>query len=210
MSTEALTELPSQRPHSGGSTLGADCSPNCPSSNSTDTQSGCNTKQCRGCGETQPIDQFTFTSDGYRRHFCRACRTKNRKRWEAENRKKLTDSKREWYRKNSEQQRAYAKARRLAHPEKFADYRRRRGTGIALGEYDKLLAAQGGKCAVCGREPPVQKRPLGVDHCHATGKIRGLLCNCCNTAIGSCQDDPEVLRSAAAYLERYRETTTSS
>lgn len=60
-----------------------------------------------------------------------------------------------------------------------AAYRSR--TGITIDEYDARLAKQGGGCAVCGRPP--KTRRLHVDHDHATGAIRGLLCYRCNRAI---------------------------
>ena len=76
--------------------------------------------------------------------------------------------------------------------------------GITLAEYDALLAAQHGVCAICG-EPPSNNpkhwggKKLAVDHCHDTGKVRGLLCNGCNTAIGHLAAESVAL-SAARYL----------
>jgi hypothetical protein len=56
------------------------------------------------------------------------------------------------------------------------------------------------RCAIC---LGFMKR-ANVDHCHETGKRRGLLCSGCNTAIGKLKDDPEVLRRAADYIESYQ------
>lgn len=80
--------------------------------------------------------------------------------------------------------------------------------GLTPEEYDELLAAQGGVCAIC-RQPetttdPRSQRPyvrLPVDHCHETGRVRGLLCHRCNRAIGLLRDDVDLLRAAIAYLE---------
>lgn len=71
--------------------------------------------------------------------------------------------------------------------------------GLAREHYARMLTAQGGRCALCGRESG--SRALAVDHDHATGRIRGLLCSPCNTGIGGLRDDPEMLRRAIAYLE---------
>lgn len=77
--------------------------------------------------------------------------------------------------------------------------------GISQQEYEALLAAQGARCAICGSPdwPGKDNRPH-VDHCHATGKIRGLLCGKCNAGLGNYDDDPARLRAAADYLEASR------
>ncbi len=59
-----------------------------------------------------------------------------------------------------------------------------------------MLEAQQGKCAICGRDDV----PLVVDHNHATGKVRGMLCNQCNTMIGYCRESIDILVRGAAYL----------
>jgi hypothetical protein len=74
--------------------------------------------------------------------------------------------------------------------------------GITLEQYDEMLVAQGGVCAVCKREPR-DDISLHVDHDHATGVIRGLLCFRCNNSLGDLGDDPEVMQAAALYLLRY-------
>ena len=67
--------------------------------------------------------------------------------------------------------------------------------GLTLAEHDTLAASQGGLCAICGRE-----RPLRVDHDHATGVIRGLLCHNCNVALGLLGEDAQVISLAAQYV----------
>jgi hypothetical protein len=62
--------------------------------------------------------------------------------------------------------------------------------------------AQGGLCAICQREEAVVGR-LVIDHDHATGRVRRLLCNRCNLALGLLDDDPTRLEAAAAYLWKY-------
>lgn len=71
--------------------------------------------------------------------------------------------------------------------------------GLTPEYYGLLLRAQKGVCAICG-EPP-KKRRLAIDHCHKTGRIRGLLCGRCNTGIGNLRENPRVLRAAIAYLQ---------
>ena len=69
--------------------------------------------------------------------------------------------------------------------------------GITLEDFDLMLTRQHGVCAICRTKPPER---LSVDHCHATGKVRGLLCSKCNCGLGFFRDEPRRLRAAAKYL----------
>ena len=71
--------------------------------------------------------------------------------------------------------------------------------GITLAEYTAMLDAQSGRCKICNSLPG--KRSLCVDHCHTTGKIRGLLCDSCNRGLGLMKDSAQILFSAIGYLE---------
>jgi hypothetical protein len=73
--------------------------------------------------------------------------------------------------------------------------------GITIEQYDRLFAEQGGRCAICRRE---QANWLSMDHDHASGEKRGLLCKPCNLGLGNFRDDPEVLIAAARYLQSTR------
>ena len=90
-------------------------------------------------------------------------------------------------------------ARRKQYPMDHRRHRLKRDYGLSLKQYDQMLAMQDGRCAICGNPP--EGRVLCVDHSHETGKVRGLLCHHCNTALGMCKDDPGLLRKAAEYLE---------
>lgn len=75
------------------------------------------------------------------------------------------------------------------------------GYGISLAEYEILIAENGYNCAICkGRGK--SKESLHIDHNHNTGKVRGLLCKRCNTALGYFDDNPDSLNSAAEYLRQ--------
>lgn len=104
----------------------------------------------------------------------------------------------------SASQRIHQNEYRKRHP-RIGEWRKRDKLkskfGISLEEYNGLLQRQGGACAICGVLPI--SRSLAVDHDHATKRIRGLLCTKCNIALGYMNDDPEVLRKAASYLEMF-------
>jgi len=78
---------------------------------------------------------------------------------------------------------------------------RKRRPAVTREEYDRRFAEQKGICAICGN-PPREGRRLSIDHCHDTNRIRGLLCDRCNTAIGLLKDNTATLKAAIEYLER--------
>ena len=71
--------------------------------------------------------------------------------------------------------------------------------GISLNQYKEMFDDQFGVCAVCG-SGPTTKKSLSVDHNHKTGKVRGLLCGNCNTAIGLFKENLNLLISSYEYL----------
>ena len=73
---------------------------------------------------------------------------------------------------------------------------------MTVEQYDEMLAAQDGGCAICSR-PPTPGISLHVDHDHETGAIRRLLCFLCNNLLGDAGDDPALLEKAAAYLHAH-------
>lgn len=95
---------------------------------------------------------------------------------------------------------AECKNRSPKHREKH--YKRK--YGITPADYDAMLTAQGGTCALCDATPETQRAKyttyFHVDHCHDTGRVRGLLCGEHNLMIGRFNDDPVLLRKAADYI----------
>src|SRR5437762_2483969 len=166
-----------------------------------------------------------------RRAYQKAWRAKNRERlkqyrdeWREANREKLnayararyksTDRKeyrRAYYAKNKTRIRALHRGYYEAHKDywrgKTRGYARTaqlKKYGLTYAAYDAILADQHGVCAICQRpERPRKEKPmrLAVDHHHKTGKVRGLLCRSCNTAI-AILDDADLLAKAAAYIRR--------
>lgn len=109
----------------------------------------------------------------------------------------------------------FQRNRRRSNPnQKHADRRfnLRYKFGIELDEYNNLLKKQGGLCAICKRPEQAcvegRSKYLAIDHCHTTGRNRGLLCSRCNIAIGNFGDSIETLKSAIRYLQQHTQTQT--
>ena len=76
--------------------------------------------------------------------------------------------------------------------------------GITEADFERMKVEQGEVCKICGG-PPNGKGTFHVDHDHKTGKIRGLLCHKCNTALGLFNDDPSLMAKAAEYVQYVQE-----
>jgi hypothetical protein len=76
--------------------------------------------------------------------------------------------------------------------------------GLDYETFAELTESQGGVCAICGQPPKTASQPLFVDHDHATGDVRGLLCRTCNTGLGMLGDTVDGLNAALSYLARYQ------
>lgn len=96
-----------------------------------------------------------------------------------------------------------ARQRPAAVERSHADHYRRT-FGISLEEHAAMLEAQGGRCAICRSDKPGGRGRFAVDHCHSSGRVRGLLCVACNAGLGQFRDDPDLLRAAVAYLAVHR------
>ncbi|MGW2082299.1 endonuclease VII domain-containing protein [Streptomyces sp. NPDC001939] len=127
-------------------------------------------RACRTCDEVKAADDF-YRHQGRRRPHCKECMlARDRERYQATNGR-----------------------------EKVFRQSLKRHYGITLEQYNEMAAAQNHRCALCGEEPETERR-MHVDHDHATGQIRALLCHHCNLLLGNAKDSPDRLRQAIAYL----------
>lgn len=128
---------------------------------------------------------------------------------------------RAYYAKNKKRIQAQMKAserlRRQADPEAFRREKRnselKHDYGITIDDYDRMLREQGDCCKICGSKDPKSSRGLrifSVDHCHKTGRVRGLLCVLCNTSLGGFKDDLAILERAVQYLREYEDVPLRS
>jgi len=82
-------------------------------------------------------------------------------------------------------------------------YRKLRIYGLSAERQEEMEAEQGRKCAICRSDFGTGVHYCHVDHCHATGKVRGLLCPKCNRGLGHFKDNIENMRAALRYLEEH-------
>lgn len=153
---------------------------------------------CKKCEVAKPVDEFTkHKGCRYgRQSRCKSCRA-----IESESH----------YRANSGRKRETQRAWRERNPDNYAKRSRERhllnAYGISSEAYEELHAAQNGVCALCGKAETKKSKNgnllrLAVDHCHETGKVRGLLCCTCNSGIGLIGDTREMALAAVKYLEK--------
>lgn len=120
------------------------------------------------------------------------------------NKEKRREYSRKYYANNKEKWRGqrshWTPERWRKHAEYMREYVLKRDYGIDRKTYDEMAAKQGGVCAICHCEPN-GKGGLHVDHCHATGKVRSLLCAKCNMALGYYENYMEQFES---YLNKWR------
>jgi len=101
---------------------------------------------------------------------------------------------------NPELRREYHRKRYHDQKTDYLQWMYGRRYGITLEQYNQMLENQNNVCKIC-KQSCSSGRRLAVDHCHTTGKIRGLLCGNCNKALGCFKDDPELIRKAIKYLQ---------
>lgn len=134
-------------------------------------------------------------------------RKEYRRRYYQENKARLQELGKKYYLQNSDRIKAQSKAWKKAHKgqQNIRDANRNAGYsrryGITLTDYNNMFVAQAGKCNICRTHQSELKKALRVDHCHQTGKVRGLLCHNCNIGIGMLQDDPDIIKSALIYIK---------
>lgn len=139
-------------------------------------------KLCKRCNKILPVASFhkaTRSKDGLQ-VWCSLCR-KNHK---------------------YEERRQYHRERYHTKKDNYLNSTYKRKYGIGLETYEKLLNAQEGVCAICKKLCSSGRR-LAVDHSHKTGEVRGLLCGCCNRALGYVQEDKTIVSSLFQYLEKH-------
>lgn len=167
-------------------------------------------KKCTKCKKAKLPEDFyreKCSRDG-RRSSCKMCDNIRVKEYRRRNREACRKSHRKWRAKNPKKVKQSAKKSYRRNIKNRRNYNLKKLCGITLDEYDCIFEQQNGVCAICGKVE-MQKNQYGIrrlsaDHNHATGKMRGLLCNNCNRFIGFCEESVEILEKTIRYLEMYK------
>jgi hypothetical protein len=165
------------------------------------------TKICRICKVEKPLSEYYRAAgarDGHRND-CRSCNLARRAEQYRANPRPAIERERRWRVENADRYRERMARYREDGKKSVSDRKShlKRKYGLTLEDFDRMLADQGGGCAICGKNDVDN-----VDHDHSTGSVRGILCFRCNAAIGQLDDEPERARDLAAYLERDDELAT--
>jgi hypothetical protein len=152
----------------------------------------CKNKDCTQ-NNPQPLDNF-FNDKGFKSgkmSICKVCKQAKTLAWRSTKKPVYNDYMKKWRAKNPDKQHA-------------TDIKR--NYGLSLEDYNKMLAQQNLKCALCDRQhdPSIKRGRLYVDHDHSTGKVRALLCGAHNSMLGYAEDSIEVLEKAINYLKKYQ------
>jgi hypothetical protein len=139
--------------------------------------------KCKKCGENKPLTEYYKTTDRKSGHksICKTCIKAD----------PLTEEKKKYMRDYS------------------VGYNLKTKYNLSVEQYNALLVKQNHKCAICSiDEKEAPKGKLVVDHCHATNKVRELLCHNCNVSIGLLKESITTLSQAIAYLDKHKQGKT--
>ena len=123
-----------------------------------------------------------------------------RKERVSENPEKYRQLRSDSYKRNLKREQEYGAEYREVNKETLRSRELKRKYGISIEDYELMFKSQKGLCGICYL--PSGDRNFDIDHCHSTGKVRGLLCRSCNVMIGHSKDDPILLLGAVDYLQR--------
>lgn len=141
-----------------------------------------NSKVCNRCSILKTFDNFFRCSQSSDGHYtiCKQCKTESTLKWRSNNRETYNSGMRAYNKKNS---------RRIHY---------KRAYKMTPDEYNEMLLKQESVCAICKIKNKSIKRPLVIDHCHSTGKVRGILCYGCNRLMVLLDND-ELFKRAVLY-----------
>lgn len=146
-------------------------------------------RTCSICKTEKNNVDFKLKSNGCLSSFCVNCSAIYQKEYQKRNKEKIKEKKKSYHTQTKEYRRWYTIKMRY---------------GITKEEYENMLLKQKGGCAICEKTKSGHNNTdkMVVDHCHKTKKVRGLLCNRCNTLLGLIDDNPMFMKNVFDYLSK--------
>ncbi len=151
-------------------------------------------RQCKPCLKIKDAERYERNRG--------AVMTRIQERY-AENREQILAQLRAQYAENPAPAKQRSRDRRQRNPTAILTSRLKAKYGITLETFQTMLAAQGGVCKICKKPPARKAGRLSVDHNHATGRVRGLLCSNCNSVLGMADENIKTLQASINYLQEY-------
>jgi len=148
-------------------------------------------KKCSLCKVTKSFSDFYFSKqkkDGYD-SWCKKCKLKNNKKYVQDHLKEKREYRHNYHLKNRDKSLMQSKYNNLQ-----IKY------GITSKEYDQLIKSQNYSCKICSADIS-GKGKSQIDHCHITGRIRGILCRDCNLGLGFFKDSLKTMIAAIEYID---------
>ena len=146
------------------------------------------------CGICNSEKRIMLLKSGKEKLVCDKCRKEKASLWQKQNKERVNEKNRKWTSLNYKQKYNSSKNSKL-----LKEY------NITLEDFNKMLEEQNHKCKICGKEETKElnntKWKLSVDHCHKTGKVRGLLCAKCNVGLAKFEEDEQQFLNAIKYLK---------
>jgi hypothetical protein len=182
-------------------------------------------KVCKKHGELREAQtKKEINKSGNQVYRCHLCKIEKDRKWKSNNKDKHIAASMRWKKNNKDRYKAWCKKDRENNPEKYLEWQRigrekegifrsikevTRLRGITVDQYYSMVGEQDNKCAICFCKETRMSRTKGkisrlsIDHHHASGMVRGLLCHGCNQVVGHSKESIEVLKNAILYLEKH-------
>ena len=163
------------------------------------------TKKCIKCKKILPLEAFgkhCISRDGLAGR-CKSCRSADARLYRKLHPEKVRQQKQESDKRCRQRLRDHKIAYRRQFPDIDLRYQLRK-YDLSLEQFRHMVAEQNNCCKLCGRPPRFGRRRLSVDHIEGTKKVRGLLCDACNRALGLFQHDPDLMEKAAVYVRQHQ------
>lgn len=159
-------------------------------------------RECPGCLEAKPDSAYHAGAYSGRSYYCRSCSTDAARGYRSRSGEQYLERRRARYQENLEENRKASADRYRQDPVRVkVPIWRSLGLDVTAEDYYRMHAEQGGRCAICSATEDENGKALALDHCHSTGRVRGLLCDNCNVGLGRFKDSPNALRRAITYLK---------